>query len=187
MTSQFSAEHDSDSAGSGVRPAVLYTVLTVFAVALVAAIVMTSLWLVERGAAGETRTERAVAAELDQQYVDKASEVMTWLMTIRQDTLEEDVDRITANIEGDFESQFAPRQDSYREVIELSEVVADGSIIAAAVEERHPDRADVVMAVDQTIGNEQTDEPQDRTYRLRITVNQHDDGTMKVAGVNFIP
>lgn len=187
MSSTPTAEATSGSADRGVRPSVLAAVIAAFAIALVAAIVMTSLWLFERGSAGEARTERAVAAELDQQYIDKASEVLTWLMTIRQDTLEEDVDRIAANIEGDFESQFTPRQDSYREVVELVEVVADGSIIAAAVEAQHPDRADVVMAVDQSISNPQTEEPQERTYRMRVTVNRHDDGTMKVAGVNFVP
>ena len=60
-------------------------------------------------------------------------------------------------------------------------------VTAAAVEHSYPDRAEVIMAIDQTIGNPKSDEDQDRQYRVRVTVNRHDDGTMKVSGVNFIP
>ena len=90
-------------------------------------------------------------------------------------------------IEGDFSEQFAPRRDSYEEVVQTTEVVADGVVSAAAVERSYPDHADVIMAIDQTIGNPRSQEDQDRQYRVRVTVNRHDDGEMKVSGVNFIP
>lgn len=58
---------------------------------------------------------------------------------------------------------------------------------AAAVEHSYPDRAEVIMAINQTIGNPRSEDEQDRQYRVRVTVNRHDDGVMKVSGVNFIP
>ena len=112
---------------------------------------------------------------------------MTRLMTIRQDTLQEDVDEIIGMIEGDFEEQFAPRRDSYEEVVETTNVAADGVVSAAAVEDSSPEKAEVIMAIDQTIDNPRSEEGQDRQYRIRVTVNRHDDGAMKVSGVNFIP
>lgn len=112
---------------------------------------------------------------------------MTKLMTIRQETLSEDVDEIVGLIEGDFSEQFAPRRDSYEDVVTTTKVVADGIVSAAAVESAYPDKAEVIMAIDQSIGNPKAEEDQERQYRVRVTVNRHDDGVMKVSGVNFIP
>lgn len=165
----------------------LIVAAVVAAVSLVAALVATGLWLTERGEAASIRADRAAATELDEAYRDYATEVMTHLMTIRQETLTEDVDRIVGMIEGDFSEQFAPRRDSYEEVVKTTDVVADGVVSAAAVENSYPEYADVIMAIDQTIGNPKSEEDQDRQYRVRVTVNRHDDGVMKVSGVNFIP
>lgn len=156
-------------------------------VTLIAAIVMSSLWLSERGEAASVRSERASATELDVAYRDTATDVLTRLMTIRQDTLQEDVDTIIGMIEGDFEEQFAPRRDSYEEVVTTTKVAADGVVSAAAVERSTLEQAEVIMAIDQTIGNPRSEEDQERQYRIRVTVNRHNDGVMKVSGVNFIP
>lgn len=160
---------------------------TVAALLLVAALVMSTLWLVNRGEAASIRADRASATELDTAYRDYATDVLTRLMTIRQDTLQSDVDTIIGMIEGDFEEQFAPRRDSYEDVVRTTKVAADGVVSAAAVETSSPDGAEVIMAIDQTIENPVADEDQDRQYRIRVTVNRHDDGALKVSGVNFIP
>lgn len=174
--------------GPAVRGRTRLTVAALVAViSLVAAVVATGLWLSERNAAASVRADRASATELDTSYRDFATTVMTKLMTIRQETLSEDVDEIVGLIEGDFSEQFAPRRDSYEDVVKTTNVVADGVVSAAAVEHSYPDRAEVIMAIDQTIGNPRSDEEQDRQYRVRVTVNRHEDGEMKVSGVNFIP
>lgn len=162
-------------------------VVVVAVLALIATLVATGLWLTERGKAASISADRASATELDTAYRDFATDVMTHLMTIRQETLDEDVDRIVGLIEGDFSEQFTPRRDSYEEVVKSTKVIADGVVSAAAVEKSYPDHADVIMAIDQTIGNPKATEDQERQYRVRVTVNRHDDGEMKVSGVNFIP
>ncbi|MFN3600433.1 MAG: hypothetical protein ACK4UY_03475 [Dietzia sp.] len=184
MSSQSSNDRERpDRAGRGG----LTPLAVIAALSLLAALVTGGLWLSEQGKAASVRADRASATELDLAYRDFATEVMTHLMTIRQETLSEDVDRIVGMIEGDFSEQFAPRRDSYEEVVQTTEVVADGVVSAAAVERSYPDHADVIMAIDQTIGNPASQEDQDRQYRVRVTVNRHDDGEMKVSGVNFIP
>lgn len=175
---------DTPSGGSS-RGMVVAAAIAV--VTLIAAIVMSSLWLSERGEAASVRSERASATELDVAYRDTATDVLTRLMTIRQDTLQEDVDTIIGMIEGDFEEQFAPRRDSYEEVVTTTKVAADGVVSAAAVERSTLEQAEVIMAIDQTIGNPRSEEDQERQYRIRVTVNRHNDGVMKVSGVNFIP
>lgn len=177
----------SDQTPTGGGRAGLIAVSVIAAVCLVAALVATGLWVSERNKAATVRADRASSAELDTSYRDFATEVMTKLMTIRQETLSEDVDEIVGLIEGDFSEQFAPRRDSYEDVVTTTNVVADGVVSAAAVEHAYPDRAEVIMAIDQTIGNPKADKDQDRQYRVRVTVNRHDDGVMKVSGVNFIP
>lgn len=167
---------------AGLTAAAVIAVLS-----LVAAIVATGLWVSERNEAASVRADRASQSELDTAYSDFATQVMTKLMTIRQETLSEDVDEIVGLIEGDFSEQFAPRRDSYEDVVTTTNVVADGAVTAAAVEHSYPDRAEVIMAINQTIGNPRSEDEQDRQYRVRVTVNRHDDGVMKVSGVNFIP
>ena len=165
----------------------LIVTAVIAALSLVAAIVATGLWVGERNEAASVRADRASQSELDTAYSDFATQVMTKLMTIRQETLSEDVDEIVGLIEGDFSEQFAPRRDSYEDVVTTTNVVADGAVAAAAVEHSYPDRAEVIMAINQTIGNPRAEDEQDRQYRVRVTVNRHDDGVMKVSGVNFIP
>ncbi|KAA0916578.1 conjugal transfer protein [Dietzia sp. ANT_WB102] len=165
----------------------LTVVAVIAALSLIAALVAGGLWLSERGEAGSVRAERASATELNTAYRDFAKEVMTDLMTIRQDTLKEDVDKIVSKIEGDFSEQFAPRRDSYEEVVKTTKVAAEGTVSAAAVEKADNEQAQVIMAIDQTIANPRSEKGQDRQYRIRVTVNRHDDGGMKVSGVNFIP
>ena len=177
----------SDQTPTGGGRTGLTVVAVIAGVCLVAAIVATGLWVSERTSAASVRADRAAAAELDGTYRDFATEVMTKLMTIRQETLTEDVDEIVGLIEGDFSEQFAPRRDSYEDVVTSTNVVADGVVSAAAVEHSYPDRAEVIMAIDQTIGNPKAVDNQERQYRVRVTVNRHEDGVMKVSGVNFIP
>lgn len=177
----------SDQTPTGGGRTGLIVVSLIAALCLVAAVVAAGLWVSERNEAATVRADRASAAELDASYRDFATDVMTKLMTIRQETLSEDVDEIVGLIEGDFSEQFAPRRDSYEDVVTTTNVVADGAVSAAAVEHSYPDRAEVIMAIDQTIGNPKSEEGQDRQYRVRVTVNRHDDGLMKVSGVNFIP
>lgn len=177
----------SDQTPTGGGRTGLIVVSLIAALCLVAAVVAAGLWVSERNEAATVRADRASAAELDASCRDFATDVMTKLMTIRQETLSEDVDEIVGLIEGDFSEQFAPRRDSYEDVVTTTNVVADGAVSAAAVEHSYPDRAEVIMAIDQTIGNPKSEEGQDRQYRVRVTVNRHDDGLMKVSGVNFIP
>ena len=176
---------DENPTGGGRTGLIVAAVIA--AICLVAAIVATGLWVNERSSAATIRADRASAAELDESYRDFATTVMTKLMTIRQETLSEDVDEIIDLIEGDFSEQFAPRRDSYEDVVTTTNVVADGVVSAAAVEHSYPDRAEVIMAIDQTIGNPKAEDNQERQYRVRVTVNRHEDGVMKVSGVNFIP
>ena len=177
----------SDQTPTGGGRTGLIVVSLIAALCLVAAVVAAGLWVSERNEAATVRADRASAAELDASYRDFATDVMTKLMTIRQETLSEDVDEIVGLIEGDFSEQFAPRRDSYEDVVTSTNVVADGVVSAAAVEHSYPDRAEVIMAIDQTIGNPKADDNQERQYRVRVTVNRHEDGVMKVSGVNFIP
>lgn len=176
---------ENSRSGGATRGLVIVAIAAV--VSLIAAVVMSSLWLSERGEAASVRADRASATELDVAYRNCATDVLTRLMTIRQDTLQEDVDTIIGMIEGDFEEQFAPRRDSYEEVVTTTKVAADGVVSAAAVEKSSPEQAEVIMAIDQTIGNPRSKEDQERQYRIRVTVNRHDDGVMRVSGVNFIP
>lgn len=128
-------------------------------VTLVVALVGAYMALDARAEANEVRTTRAATYEQQTDAVNLATKVMTNLMTIRQDTIAEDVDKIEADIDGDFASQFSPRRDSYESIVELNKVVAEGSVVAAGLENQTTDgdgktQYNIVMAVDQQIQNQ---------------------------------
>lgn len=128
-------------------------------IALIAALVGAYMALDARAEANEIRTSRAATYERQTDAVNLATKVMTNLMTIRQDTIAEDVDKIEADIDGDFASQFSPRRDSYESIVELNKVVAEGSVVAAGLENQTTDgdgktQYNIVMAVDQQIQNQ---------------------------------
>lgn len=127
-------------------------------IALIVALLGAYMALDARAEANEVRTSRAATYEKQTEAVDLATKVMTNLMTIRQDTIAEDVDKIEADIDGDFASQFGPRRDSYESIVELNKVVAEGSVVAAGLENQTTDgdgktQYNIVMAVDQQIQN----------------------------------
>lgn len=137
-------------------------------IALIVALVGAYMALDARAEANEVRTSRAATYEKQTEAVDLATKVMTNLMTIRQDTIAEDVDKIEADIDGDFASQFSPRRDSYESIVELNKVVAEGSVVAAGLENETTDddgttQYNVVMAVDQQIQNQPAGEDDDET------------------------
>ncbi|GEM_PF-4395513 len=116
----------------------------------------------EHNKASDIRSSRASTYEQQQNAVDFADKVMTKLMTIRQDTVKDDVAAIEADIDGDFASQFSPRTDSYESIVELNKIVAEGSVVASGLENESTDdqgktQYNVVMAVDQQIQNQPGD------------------------------
>ena len=135
-------------------------------IALIVALVGAYMALDARAEANEIRTTRAATYEQQTDAVNLATKVMTNLMTIRQDTIAEDVDKIEADIDGDFASQFSPRRDSYESIVELNKVVAEGSVVAAGLENQTTDddgktQYNIVMAVDQQIQNQPADDSGD--------------------------
>ena len=135
-------------------------------IALIVALVGAYMALDARAEANEIRTTRAATYEQQTDAVNLATKVMTNLMTIRQDTIADDVDKIEADIDGDFASQFSPRRDSYESIVELNKVVAEGSVVAAGLENQTTDddgktQYNIVMAVDQQIQNQPADDSGD--------------------------
>ena len=135
-------------------------------IALIVALVGAYMALDAGAEANEIRTTRAATYEQQTDAVNLATKVMTNLMTIRQDTIAEDVDKIEADIDGDFASQFSPRRDSYESIVELNKVVAEGSVVAAGLENQTTDddgktQYNIVMAVDQQIQNQPADDSGD--------------------------
>lgn len=143
------------------RPALIIAAIAAL-VALVGAGIGTYSLVSVRSEANSIRADRASVWEDHQQATDFAAKVMTNLMTIRQETIDQDLEKITADIGGDFAEQFNPRRDSYAAVVDLNKIVADGVIASAAFENETTDDNGkksylVILAVDQTIRNANTD------------------------------
>ncbi|WP_081512184.1 hypothetical protein [Nocardia donostiensis] len=120
------------------------------------------------------------------EYLQTARQTIINLTTIRADSAEEDIDRILTMASGEFKTEFDGRVDPFTEIIKQANVVSNGEVIEAAIENEHENSAQILVAAKQTLTNAGQEEPQQRYYRFRVTVTRTDDGSLSVSDVEFV-
>lgn len=120
------------------------------------------------------------------EYLQTARQTIINLTTIRADSAEEDIDRILTMASGEFKTEFDGRVDPFTEIIKQANVVSNGEVIEAAIENEHENSAQILVAAKQTLTNAGQEEPQQRYYRFRVTVTRADDGSLSASDVEFV-
>jgi len=141
------------------------------------------LWRFE---AGQRHDAEAAAAE-DQAAVDAArNQTLTWA-NVDYRKADEYVSAVESGSTGDFLQQFQKSEKGTRYLLKLNKSVQVPSIPQDGVGlvEREGDTARVLIAMDATVSNKNTDKPQPRQYRLQVTVTKVD-GQWKTSGLEFI-
>ncbi|RDI66211.1 hypothetical protein [Nocardia pseudobrasiliensis] len=120
-------------------------------------------------------------------YVQTAKQAVLNLTNIKDDTAQQDIDRVLSVASGQLKEEYASRKDAYAQVVQQAKVRATGEIIDAAIESDDDDTARVLVAAKQTLTNAASADPQQRYYRFRITVGHGDDGHLTASQVEFVP
>jgi Mce-associated membrane protein len=150
--------------------------------ALIGAISLTAtcLWLLTQHREVEAR--RALAAE----YVAAARQGVVTLMSLDYNHAEDDMQRILANLTGDFKQDVERSQNDFVTVSKESKIVTQATANAAAIESMTDDSAVVLVGVTSHVTNSAGAKAEPRSWRLAATVVR-DDGQLKISKVEFIP
>lgn len=117
--------------------------------------------------------------------VDAAREVAVNLTSISYKTAQQDLRRLLHSSTGQFREEFAKRTKPFTDVITRLQVVTSGKVVKAGVESIGESSARVLVATHGEVTNAQAKEPQQRDYRLRITMNKVD-GSWLAGNVEFV-
>ncbi|MBF6332663.1 hypothetical protein [Nocardia transvalensis] len=182
-----SGESASESAGPGEQPESARKLGWLGWTAATIAVLSALLLL---GSGGFYVYHERHAQELDARradYVQTAKQAVLNLTTIKDDTAQQDIDRVLAVASGQLKEEYASRKDAYAQVVQQAKVRASGEIIEAGLESEDDYSAQVLVAAKQTLTNAAAADPQQRYYRFRITVTHGDDGKLTASRVEFVP
>ncbi|MCX4093423.1 hypothetical protein [Nocardia sp. alder85J] len=120
------------------------------------------------------------------EYVQTAKQAILNLTNIQDDTASADIDRVLSVASGQLKAEYSSQKDAYAKVVQQAKVKAHGEIVEAALESDSADTAKVLVAATQTLTNAGSTEPQQRTYRFRVTLNRDGNGTVTASEVEFV-
>ncbi|BBZ03141.1 hypothetical protein MCHIJ_25780 [Mycolicibacterium chitae] len=109
------------------------------------------------------------------------------LTTIDFEDAEAGVQRILDSATGTFYDDFSQRSGPFTEVVKQAQSKSTGEVTAAGLESEEGDRAQVLVAVTVQTSNAGAPEQAPRMWRMRISVENTDDGQTKVSNVEFVP
>ncbi|MFE4500592.1 hypothetical protein ACFRFQ_12055 [Rhodococcus sp. NPDC056743] len=141
--------------------------------------VVSVLLLVDRSKASSADEERAA-------YIAGARTTALNLTTLHSETAGADLDKFLAGTTKEFQSQLDGRKDSFVDVLGQVGVQTDGEILEAGLEKIDGDCGTSLVAVRALQKNAEQPEPEERNYRLRITMCDTD-GQLLASNVEFVP
>ncbi|MDI9916011.1 hypothetical protein [Rhodococcus sp. IEGM 1379] len=172
----------SEPGTPAAKPAVSKKLISGIAIASIVAIsfaVVLVTLLVDRSAASNAEDERAA-------YVAGARTTALNLTTLHSETAGADLDKFLAGTTKEFQSQLDGRKDSFVSVLGQVGVQTDGEILEAGLEKSEGDCGTSLVAVRAMQKNTDQPEPEERNYRLRITMCDTD-GQLLASNVEFVP
>ncbi|WP_019931527.1 hypothetical protein [Nocardia sp. BMG111209] len=125
-------------------------------------------------------------AERRTEYVQTAKQAILNLTNIQDDTASADIDRVLSVSSGQLKAEYSSQKDAYAKVVQQAKVKAHGEIVEAALESEDAGTGRVLVAATQTLTNAGSAQPQQRTYRFRVTVTRDDSGTVTASEVEFV-
>ncbi|MFI9505982.1 hypothetical protein [Nocardia sp. NPDC052566] len=124
-------------------------------------------------------------AALREDYLQFGRQAAINMTTIRADSVQQDVDRVYAMSSGSFKTEFDQMMKDFIGFVQEAKVKSSGEATEAALESFDDRSARVLVANRMTVSNAGLDQPQQRVFRMRLTVTRDGD-TMKLSGMEFV-
>ena len=157
----------------GVVIGIVATVVTAIAAAVIAGMS----W-------SELRAERA-SQERDEQILATARQVVVNMVTLRHQSVDEDLQRVADGTTGPFRDQFTGSAGSFNDVLSQGQVESTGEVKEAGLVEADDRHAVVLAAVTSTVKNTEAPDGERRMYRMKVTLDAVD-GRWLVSDVEFV-
>ncbi|MGW5145888.1 hypothetical protein [Rhodococcus koreensis] len=130
------------------------------------------------------RTEQA-AQSRDEQVLETARQVVVNLVTLRHQSVDEDIQRVADGTTGPFRDQFTSASGSFGDVLNQGQVESTGEVKEAGLVEADDDHAVVLAAVTSTVKNTEAPDGEIRVYRMKVSLDSAD-GNWLVSDVEFV-
>lgn len=176
------AEFPDDEAKAEPQPGQLRRVLVVAVAGLLVLGLVGGLgWL------GWSVYQQQQAQQQRDVFVQVGRQAAINLTTIDFEDAEAGVQRILDSATGTFYDDFSQRSGPFTEVVKQAQSKSTGEVTAAGLESEEGDSAQVLVAVTVQTSNAGAPEQMPRMWRMRISVENTDDGQTKVSNVEFVP
>ena len=124
-------------------------------------------------------------ADRDQEIMLVTRQVVGSLVTLRHQSADEDLKKITNATTGDFRKQFTDGGGSFATVLQQGAVESTGAAREVAIVTSDDSSATTIAAVTSTVKNSEVPDGQPRVYRMKLSLERHD-GRWLVSNVEFV-
>ncbi|QZS52613.1 hypothetical protein [Rhodococcus opacus] len=125
------------------------------------------------------------AATRDVTILDTATQMATNLVTLRHQSIDDDIKRVADGTTGPFHDQFATSSGGFGDVLNEGQVESTGEVKSAGIVDSTEDHATVLAAVTSTVKNTEAPDGEMRVYRMKMTLDLVD-GHWLVSNVEFV-
>lgn len=155
------------------------TALTAAAIVAICALLAASGYMIwhHHGVAAQQQRSAAFVAAAKQGIVN--------MLSLDFKKAKDDVQRVIDSSTGEFRDDFQKRAADFTSVVEKSQVVTEGGVVATAVESAGKDSAVVLMLATERVTNAAGAKEEPRTFRLRVSVARDGD-QIKLSKVEFV-
>lgn len=117
--------------------------------------------------------------------LDLAGRQAVALTTVNPDNVKEQMELLLANSTGNFRRQFDAASPTFAKVVADGKVHSKGRVAAAGVVSLSGAKAQVLVALNSTVRNTETDKDEPRNYRLRVDLEKEADRWL-VSNMQFV-
>lgn len=121
-----------------------------------------------------------------QAVLNLARQQAVTLTTVNPKNVKEQMRLLLAHSTGEFRRQFDAASPTFAKVVNDGEVSSKGTVAEAGVVSLSDDRSSVLVALNSTVRNSETDEDEPRNYRLRVDLEKEADQWL-VSNMRFVP
>ena len=130
------------------------------------------------------RTEQANDAR-DSQILNSVRQVVVDLVTLRHQSVDEDIQRVADGTTGAFREQFISASGSFGDVLSTGQVESTGEVKEAGIVTADDNHAVALAAVASTVKNTEAPNGEIRVYRMKVTLDAVNDQWL-VSDVEFV-
>lgn len=121
------------------------------------------------------------------QYLQVAKQAAIDVTSIQDATAAQDIDLVLSVTSGELRDEYSSLHEKYAQFAHDAKIKAHGEVVEAAIESDDATSAQALVAVKETLTNAGSPDPQQRMFRLRLTLNRAGNGPVTASRLEFVP